>query len=155
MKRHKTYQGSISKSSDLRPNQIYVFGSNTEGRHGKGSALIALQEFGAKYGQASGMQGRSYAIITKDLRKKVHPSVSPEIIKKQIQHLYKIATDSEYEYVISYRANVINLNNYSPKEMAAMYAAFDIPLNFVFEEKFYELICEEILLKKLKDGIED
>lgn len=142
MKIHKTYQGLITKSTDLTLNQIYVFGSNTEGRHGRGSALIACQEFGAKYGQASGMQGRSYAIITKDLRKKVHPSISPEIIKKQIQHLYNIARNSEDEYVVAYTANAVNLNNYSSKEMAGMYAAFPIPENFVFEEEFYKLILE-------------
>lgn len=53
----------------LGPNEIFVFGSNTEGRHGKGAALTAKQKFGAIYGQAEGYQGKSYAIITKDLSK--------------------------------------------------------------------------------------
>jgi hypothetical protein len=139
---HKTYSRRITKASDLALNQIYIFGSNTEGRHSKGSALIARIEFGAKYGQASGMQGRSYAIITKDLRKAIHPSISPEIIKRQIQHLYSIAADDDNEYVIAYTGTGINLNGYSPKEMAAMFAAFPIPANFVFETEFYKLIVE-------------
>ena len=50
------------------PDSIFVFGSNTEGRHGKGAAMTARQWFGAVYGQAEGLQGRSFAIITKDLR---------------------------------------------------------------------------------------
>lgn len=45
---------------------IFVFGSNGAGRHGKGAALYALRNHGAIYGQASGRQGNSYAIRTKD-----------------------------------------------------------------------------------------
>jgi hypothetical protein len=101
-----------------------------------------LQEFDAKYGQASGMQGRSYALITKDLRKQIHPSISPEIIKKQLEHLYNISRNSDYEFVVAYSGSGTNLNGYSPKEMAAMFAAFPIPSNFVFEEEFYKLILE-------------
>ncbi len=45
---------------------IFVFGSNLAGRHGKGAALWARQNRGAIYGQGEGLQGRSYAIPTKD-----------------------------------------------------------------------------------------
>lgn len=44
---------------------IFVFGSNLQGRHGKGAALVATLSHGAKRGQGEGMQGRSYAIPTK------------------------------------------------------------------------------------------
>lgn len=46
-------------------NEIFVFGSNLEGRHGKGAAREALMEHGAVWGQAEGKQGNSYAIPTK------------------------------------------------------------------------------------------
>lgn len=45
---------------------IFVFGSNLAGRHGKGAALIAVQRFGAIYGEGEGIQGDAYAIPTKD-----------------------------------------------------------------------------------------
>jgi hypothetical protein len=48
------------------PNAIFVFGSNLAGRHGAGAALTARKTYGAIYGQATGLQGRSYAIPTKD-----------------------------------------------------------------------------------------
>ena len=44
---------------------IFVFGSNLSGRHGKGAAKTALG-WGAKWGQAAGLQGRTYGIPTKD-----------------------------------------------------------------------------------------
>lgn len=49
----------------LNEMEVFVFGSNAEGKHGKGAALLAVQKFGAIYGQAQGLQGQSYAIITK------------------------------------------------------------------------------------------
>lgn len=45
---------------------IFVFGSNLAGRHGKGAALTAYREHGAVYGQGFGLQGNSYGIPTKD-----------------------------------------------------------------------------------------
>jgi hypothetical protein len=50
---------------NLKENEIFVFGSNTEGRHGAGAALQALQKFGASYGRGVGMVGQSYAIPTR------------------------------------------------------------------------------------------
>lgn len=47
-------------------NEIFVFGSNLAGRHGKGAALEARKNHGAIYGQAFGLQGNSFAIPTKD-----------------------------------------------------------------------------------------
>lgn len=47
-------------------NNIFVFGSNLAGRHGKGAALTAFRTHGAIYGEGYGMQGNSFAIPTKD-----------------------------------------------------------------------------------------
>lgn len=45
---------------------IFVFGSNLAGRHGKGAALYAKTNWGAKQGKGVGEHGQSYAIPTKD-----------------------------------------------------------------------------------------
>lgn len=50
--------------SELKPNEIFVFGSNLVGAHGGGAAWIAYQHFGAIMGQGVGLQGQSYAIPT-------------------------------------------------------------------------------------------
>ena len=49
---------------DLKPNEVFVFGSNLSGSHGGGAALVALRKFGAVWGQGVGMQGQSYGIPT-------------------------------------------------------------------------------------------
>ena len=48
----------------LEKNEIFVFGSNLEGAHGGGAALMAYQKFGAVWGQGVGLQGQSYGIPT-------------------------------------------------------------------------------------------
>ena len=48
----------------LAPNEIFVFGSNLAGAHGGGAARIAMDKFGAVWGQGVGLQGQSYAIPT-------------------------------------------------------------------------------------------
>ncbi|MBO4614880.1 MAG: hypothetical protein J5709_07170 [Bacteroidales bacterium] len=48
----------------LDENEIFVFGSNLAGAHGGGAARIAMDKFGAVWGQGVGLQGQSYAIPT-------------------------------------------------------------------------------------------
>jgi hypothetical protein len=49
----------------LRPGHVLVFGSNLEGIHGAGSALIARRFFGAQPRVGEGRTGRCYALPTK------------------------------------------------------------------------------------------
>lgn len=137
----KTYSGMIQ---NLAPNQVFVFGSNTQGKHGKGAALTAKNKFGAIYGQAEGPQGQSYAIITKDLTKNTHPSRTPEQIKEQIHNLYEYARENpDKEFLVAYSGNGTNLNAYSNQEMADMFGSEPIPNNIVFEQEFNKLIPTE------------
>ncbi len=50
--------------SELKENEIFVFGSNLGGFHGGGAARAAHMRFGAIWGQGVGLQGQSYAIPT-------------------------------------------------------------------------------------------
>ena len=50
--------------TQLEENEIFVFGSNLEGAHGGGAALLAWRKFGAIWGQGVGLQGQSYGIPT-------------------------------------------------------------------------------------------
>ena len=50
--------------SELRENEIFVFGSNLAGAHGGGAAWLAYRRFGAVWGEGVGLHGRTYAIPT-------------------------------------------------------------------------------------------
>jgi len=52
------------KINALLSDEVFVFGSNLAGHHGGGAARVALDSFGAIYGQGVGLQGQSYAIPT-------------------------------------------------------------------------------------------
>ena len=75
---YKTFKGYINS---LKKNQIFVFGSNPEGRHGKGTAKIAHDYYGAVYGKGRGLYGNSYALITTNLKK--------NFLEKNTNILYK------------------------------------------------------------------
>ena len=49
---------------ELKPDEVFVFGSNLAGSHGGGAAYIAWRKFGAVMGKGVGPQGQSYAIPT-------------------------------------------------------------------------------------------
>lgn len=135
----KTYKGIITELPD---NGIFVFGANTEGRHGLGAAKTAKEKFGAVYGR-TGLINKSYGIITKDLNRNFHPSVSKEFIINQIESLYTLAIITpEKDYYVAYQGVGKNLNAYSPQEMADMFreAMFVIPENIIFEEEFSKLL---------------
>lgn len=49
--------------SELKENEIFVFGSNLAGVHG-GAARFAYERFGAVWGEGIGLHGQTYAIPT-------------------------------------------------------------------------------------------
>jgi len=49
--------------TELKNNEIFVFGSNTRGMHGGGAAAAAMK-WGAVIGNGYGIQGQTYAIPT-------------------------------------------------------------------------------------------
>ena len=50
--------------SELKEDEVFVFGSNLEGMHGGGAAFAAWKKFGAVMGCGVGLRGQSYAIPT-------------------------------------------------------------------------------------------
>ena len=50
--------------TELKPDEIFTFGSNESGLHGGGAAFYAFKHFGAVMGCGVGLRGQSYAIPT-------------------------------------------------------------------------------------------
>ena len=59
----------------LKDGQVFVFGSNLIGYHSGGASLVAMQRFGAVWGQAEGPQGQCYGIPV-DIRGEAVENVS-------------------------------------------------------------------------------
>jgi hypothetical protein len=143
----KIYHGRVKAP---KPNQVLVYGSNTQARNGKGTAYLARCT-GAKPFIARGWSSVShYAICTKDLTQTEHPSISAVDIIDQISKLYiEARKNSNLDFLVPYSASGPNLNGYTPQQMAEMFvAAGSIPDNIVFETNFADLI---IIFSGIKD----
>lgn len=134
----KFYIGNITPDA----NTIFVFGSNTEGRHGAGAAKVAREKFGAIYGQGQGLQGNAYALPTKNLRVKENRglrSISKEDIVESIKKLYETAQQYPVKmFTIAYRnTHSTSLNGYTGLEMIDMFLeAGPIPDNIIFSQEW-------------------
>ena len=151
----------------LEENEVFVFGSNPEGRHGAGAAKAAMS-FGSVYGTGRGLSPnqRTFAVITKNLtanylEKKTgilyktegYLSVSESQIRENIKDLYDTArTMPEKAFLISYQFETWpngtpkkSLNGYTSKEMLDMFIKDqDIPDNIVFHDS-YQKELEKVL----------
>lgn len=142
----KTYTGRIT--APLKSNQIVLNPTNAEGRMGKGFALWCKRHAGAIDGHPIGLIGQTYGIVTKDLRKPTHPSVSTAEICRQIilfyeQAYWALREDKDTEFLVPFDAHTTPLNGYSVNEMAEMFACVSsIPDNVYFEEAFADLVCK-------------
>jgi predicted aconitase with swiveling domain len=75
----KTHNGFITK---LTENEVFVFGSNLSGIHGKGAAKTA-KKWGAKNGEGEGLYGKTYALPT--VKEKIRGPLSLTKIAKHVQ----------------------------------------------------------------------
>ena len=64
-----------SQVNILADGEIFVFGSNFQGRHMGGAARVAQEKYGAVWGIGEGLQGNSYAIPTMEGLENLAPAV--------------------------------------------------------------------------------
>jgi hypothetical protein len=121
---------------ELDDNQIFVFGSNLEGRHGKGAALTAYQKFGAKYGIGRGLTGKCYAFPTV---KKLYPytTLSLSEIEKESELLFECCKENpDLEFLITEVG--CGLAGYEIKDIAPFFKKFLDLDNIYLPKKFYD-----------------
>ncbi|HBG52095.1 MAG TPA: hypothetical protein DDW89_09850 [Gammaproteobacteria bacterium] len=107
--------------------EIFVFGSNLAGRHGKGAALHAVRHYGAERGVGRGPTGRAYAIPTKDAALRVR---SYDAIKRDVYDFMWYAAMRPHE---TYMVTQIGcgLAGLEPETMAMMFEG--APHNCAFD----------------------
>jgi hypothetical protein len=110
--------------------QIFVFGSNLAGRHGKGAALTARNKYGAIYGQGIGRQGASYAIPTKDERLN---TLSIPVIQKHVLDFIAYAT-IHHELTFNVTRIGCGLAGYKDEDIAPLFK--DAPENCILSEEW-------------------
>ena len=129
----------MNRITSLAENEIFVFGSNLAGRHGKGAALDAVRKFGAVNGQGTGLMGRSYGIATKDRNLRVLPLYS---IRNQVAKLYRFAGRHPHLRFIVTPIGC-GLAGYKPSDIAPLFHLFSRPTNVILPKEFGEREGEE------------
>lgn len=110
--------------------QIFVFGSNLAGRHGKGAALWAKRHHGAILGVGEGPTGTCYAIPTKDHQIQTLPL---EQINKHVDKFLDYARlHPELEFLVTRIG--CGLAGYTDDQISPMF--IDAPDNCVLPEEW-------------------
>jgi hypothetical protein len=92
----RTHNGFIKQ---LKPNEIFVFGSNLSGIHGKGAAKLA-RRWGAKLGQGEGLAGNTYALPT--VKAKITGPLSLTQIKDHVDKFLECAAaNPELDFLVT------------------------------------------------------
>jgi hypothetical protein len=121
--------------TELKPNEIFVFGSNRAGRHGRGAAKDALK-FGAKHGVGEGICGKTYGIATKDRDLNVLSLREIEI------NVARFIRTAKAWPGLTFLVTPIGcgLAGYSPKDIAPMFVG--APANVVLPASFQRALAE-------------
>ena len=117
---------------DLKPNEIFVFGSNLAGSHGGGAARLAYNRFGAIWGRGVGLQGQSYGIPT------MHGGV--DAIKPYVDEFIEFAKQHpEYKFLVTKIG--CGIAGFTTDEMAPLFqGAIDVE-NVILPKEFVEVIA--------------
>ncbi len=117
----------------LKPNEVFVFGSNLAGFHGGGAARAAYNKFGAIWGQGVGMQGQSYAIPTMQGGVETIAPYVDEFIEYARNHPDKRFLVTEIGCGIA---------GFAPEEIAPLFAnAVDVE-NITLPQRFWEVLAQ-------------
>ena len=117
--------------SELKDNEIFVFGSNLAGSHGGGAAWLAYERFGAVWGQGVGLQGQSYGIPTMQGGVETIRPYVDEFIAFAAEHL---------EYLFLVTRIGCGIAGFTPQEMAPLFAkAIDME-NVLLPKAFVDII---------------
>ena len=112
--------------TELEKDEVFVFGSNGQGAHLGGAAATAVHKFGAKMGQAEGLQGQSYAINTMD---------SEDEMFAQIERFIHFAENHpELKFYVTEIG--CGIAGYSPEQIAPKFAYYYNQNNIILPESF-------------------
>jgi hypothetical protein len=124
--------------SKLKINEVFVFGSNESGRHGLGAAKTALG-WGAKWGQAEGIQGRTYGIPTKD--SSVRRTLSIVEIKPYVDRFIEFAKNNP-DFIFLVTEVGCGLAGLRPKDIAPLFAEAVGVSNIHLPERFWHKLLK-------------
>ena len=115
----------------LQPNEIFVFGSNLSGHHGGGAALLAMNKWGAIWGQGVGLQGQTYGIPTMQ--------GGVETIRPYVDEFIQFANKHpEMTFLVTEIG--CGIAGFTPQEIAPLFAKATTTENIHHPQRFWDLL---------------
>lgn len=129
---HKSIQSRITpiKVTELKPNEIFVFGSNKMGMHFGGAARYAYNSFGAEWGNGEGLQGKTYAL----------PTMEGEDNFRQAVKRFTAFAKEHPEFLFLVTPVGCGIAGYTSEEVAPMFVEASRLPNIHLPECFWSLI---------------
>jgi len=133
--------------TELKDNEIFVFGSNKLGIHGSGSAKTAIDYFGAIWGKGVGLMGKSYAFPTVSKPGKQY-RLSNQELNEQMEFFLNVVLENPFKtfYLTKIGTNRAGI---SIEEMKSIFWNHYIPdlhrnviYPFEFENENYKIVEE-------------
>ena len=114
MSKNRTDNPNIASDriDTLEKDEIFVFGSNLEGKHLGGAAKAAHNRFGAQWGVGVGLTGKSYAIPTMQ--------VGIETIKPYVDQFIEYAKEHQEKKFLVTRIGC-GIAGFQDEEIAPMF----------------------------------
>ena len=116
--------------ASLGENEIFVFGSNSQGSHGGGAAWYAHKNFGAEWGVGEGLTGRTYALPTME---------GPTSLKHAVDNFIACAKQHpELTFLVT--AVGCGIAGYRPNEVAPLFREATSLENVYLPEVFWKAL---------------
>ena len=133
MKTNNQKRITDNRIQELEPGEIFVFGSNLEGSHGGGAALLAFRKWGAIWGQGVGLQGQTYGIPT------MHGGV--EEIRPYVDEFIRFAKEHpELTFLVTEIG--CGITGFRPEEIAPLFRDAVPVENIHLPERFWNILLE-------------
>ena len=120
----------------LEKDEIFVFGSNLEGKHLGGAAKAAYNKFGAQWGVGVGLTGKSYAIPTMQGGVKT--------IKPYVDQFIEYAKEHQDKKFLVTRIGC-GIAGFKDEEIAPLFKRAAAVDNIYLPKEFYEIIVAPYL----------
>jgi len=124
---------SSDNITELADHEVFVFGSNRSGRHGRGAAKTALK-WGARMGVGEGHEGQTYGISTKDANIQ---TLSLREIQINVDRFIRYA-EKHPELTFLVTEVGCGLAGFKPKDIAPMFK--NPPANVALPKSFWEVL---------------